>query len=392
MADLVDPADLGYKKLLADGLRGWREDEDLTQAVAARRLGVTAGAISAWENQRSWPRAAQRETLREQLASVVVIEAIENYEERRRSVTRQVPHTAALWTIEAIRPGGELRAELGDLAGHGYLLTRLRKGLKGLHVSEVTPDETERPAAEFRRFVDTGREDEVACIIALHEYGVRAVVSFDQGPQDRYPRNPQTVEAMALVRAGRRTRTGTLAVHFNHRAGAKVQVADELEAIIRAAGLNPNIEAAGTESAIRQGLLENRVKEYRFIARRQPHDRFPDDRIKDQVIGRVETRVFPQRHGFLRGRWLLEYLKGAKKTKDFDDLVTFDGMQYDEAKVTVKLANGRIRTVNVLEADQRIGHALTFDLVNSQSRFLPAEASDEALVEGLHLLMEDQGR
>lgn len=393
MEESVDPPDLGYKKQLAQGLREWREEKALSQKDAGAKLGVSAAAISAWECQRSWPRAAQRETLREELAHVRhVIAAIDSYEDRRRSVVRQAPHTAALWTIEALRPGGDQRAELGDLAGHGYLLDRLRTHLPGLHLSDVGPDASERPAGEVRRLVETGRQDEVACVFALHEYGVRSVLSLDDGPRDRYPRNPQTIEAMVLVRARRRTRTGTLAVHFNHRVGAKVPMTRELETIIRGAGLTPRVQAAGTESAIREALLENRVKEYRFVARREPHDRFADDRIKNQEVGRVETRVFPRRQAFLPGGWLLDYFKGRRKMEDFDDLVTFDGKQYDEAKVTVKLANGRTRTVNVLEADQRIGHALTFDLVDTLGTFLSAEIPDDHLVEALHLLLEDQGR
>lgn len=392
MSNFVDPASLEHKTQLAQGLYEWRKTEDLTQASAASRLGVSGGTFSAWESGQRWPRAAHRETMREELAGVnLVISAINSYEERRRSTTRSAPHTAALWTIEATEPGGRKRADLGNLTGHGYLLDRLRSRLTGLYVSEIGPDGTERPAAEVRRFIETRRDDEVACVFALHEYGVRAVVALDDGPRDRYPRNPQTIEAVVLVRAARRRTTGTLVVHFCHRSGAKVPVTQELEGIIRGAGLIPRIQAAGTESAIRRALLENHVKEYRFTARRPEHDRFADDRVKGQLIGRIETRVFPKRGSFLQGGWLLEYLKGSQKMNDFNDLVTFDGKQYDEAKVAVKLANGRTRTVNVLEADQRIGHALTFDLVDSQSKVLPPEALDDQLVEALHLLMEDQG-
>lgn len=393
VSNVIDPAGLGYKSDLAKALWTWRKSECLTQVQAGARLGVSAGAFGSWETARSWPRAEQRERLREILADEQsVITALDAYDERRRIPKHRAIHTAALWTIEALFQGGDRRAEMGDLNGHGYLLDRLRKRLKSLHFVETGEDGLERPLAEVRRLVTTGRSDEVAAVFALHEYGVRSVVSLDEGPYDRYPRNPQTVEAMVLVRAMKSTMTATLAVHFYHRLGAKMAISDVIEDVIRGAGLLPRIQAAATESAIRQGLLDNRVKEYRFIARREAHDRFEDDRIAGQQIGRVETRVFPERGAYLGGRWLLDFLKGTKKQSEFDALVTFDGKQYDEARVTVRLPNGRTRTVNVLEADQRVGHALTFDLSNSEERPLPPEASDAELVAALHLLLEDQGR
>lgn len=392
MLSMIDPADLGFRTLLAEGLKEWREKEVLTQAQAGQRLGVSGGALSAWENGRSWPRAPQREAIREQLSDIhSAVTAVDRYEQRRQYLSHHLPHTAALWTVEA-KKDADNRAELGDLGGHGYLMDLLRRRLDGAFFTEVDDDAKERPAAEVRRFVDTGRDDEVACIIALHEYGVRAVVSLDTGPVDRFPWNPQTVEAMILVRATRTGQTGLLAVHFNNRSGAKVPITGELEAIFHGAGLTPRIEPAAAESAVRQALLENRVKEYRFVARLAPHERFDDDRVRGQEIGRIETRVLPKRGGFLRGGWLLSFMRGDRRAEAFDELVTFDGKQYDEAKVTVKLANGRIRTVNVLEADERVGHALTFDLVGPGDQVLPSDVSDSDLVAALHLLIDDQGQ
>lgn len=389
---MINPADLSYSKLLAEGLKEWRGKEGLTQTKAGQRLGVTGSALSAWENERSWPAAPQREAIREQLADIrAAVTAVDRYEERRQYLNQQVPHTAALWTVEA-KKDADNRSELGDLAGHGYLIDILRRRLDGAVFMEVGEDGNERPAAEVRRFVPTGRDDEVACMVALHEYGVRAVVSLDAGPVDRFPWNPQTLEVMVLVRATRNGHTGLLALHFNNRSGAKVPITGELEAIIRGADLTPRIEPAAAESAVRQALLQDRVKEYRFVARIAAHERFADDRVTEQEIGRVETRVLAKRGGFLKGGWLLAYLTGERQRDAYDDLVTFDGKVYDEAKVTVKLANGRIRTVNVLEADQRVGHALTFDLVGADDRALSSDVPDSDLVAAVHLLIEDQGQ
>jgi len=391
---VAEEAEPTHKELLGAALKEWRKGTGDTQAEAGDKLGVSGGAYGGWERGKTWPQTAQRETLREFFkANTDVLRVLDQYEASLRiRKGRRRPHTGAVWTIRAKKNNGD-PVELGDLAGHGYLIDRLKAVLPNLREMQAVDAEGSMEAvAEVVRMVKTGKSNEVGCVLELHEFGVSSVIAFDDGPRPRYPRNPETVEAMVIIRAGKKQTTGLLAVHFAHRRGAKVTVGNEIETVIRGAGLTPEIKAAGTEQAVRKALLDNRVKEYRFVAHENPSDRFADDRVKQATIGRVETSVYPERGEFLSGQWLREFLDGGKKKAEFNRLVTFDGKPYDKASVVVTLGNGRERTVNVTEADEQVGHAITYDLADEEDQPLPPEVDDQQLIDALHELLDDHAR
>lgn len=200
-------------------------------------------------------------------------------------------------------------------------------------------------------------QDGVAADIVGADGGLR----YHQTAQDS-----QLLQCACLFRLPANERIGWLAAHVNNGRGIKGLLGQGLSARFRdefddlVLEINPFVLGSALEEAVRSG----RVDKVKLVKLERPNDRAnaaTDKWIPSGTEGRLELAISARGRaqrlvtGLLR-RFIVEDDRAA-----FGEIIEFEGMTFDEAKVEVIMRNGLTRrTFNIERPDA--GHAFTEDL------------------------------
>ncbi len=127
-------------------------------------------------------------------------------------------------------------------------------------------------------------------------------------------------------------------------------------------------------------MSDGQIETIKLTRLDQPNDR--RDRATDKWVRRnqsahVEVGIRAGRGEHVLGNLLTRFLDGDREA--FGDIVEFNGLQFDHAKVEVILDNGTKRTFNIETPDS--GHAFTVDMDDLD--FRNGEPSSNSLFVGL---------
>jgi hypothetical protein len=179
---------------------------------------------------------------------------------------------------------------------------------------------------------------------------------------------------------------GWLAVHINNGRAAKGLLAKGVTARFReefpelVLGFAPYVMG----SVLREAVDHDRVEKVTLVKLERPNDRSnaaTDKWVRSAMSARVELGIQARgRQRRLLPDLLRRFLGGDANA--FGEIVAFEGLTFDEAKVQVELENGSSRTFNIERPD--VGHAFTEDLdgLETQADGEPTEVSLFAALRG----------
>lgn len=272
-------------------------------------------------------------------------------------------HRAAVYTVRVRRKrdtSGDLRL-LGDIDEGG---TSLRDVL-GSYFTNFTA--TSADGTKIVRSVQCDIDGNEVRLITQH--GQNGVAAEIVGPGGQL-RHRQTPDETQLLRCGclfqlpPAKNLGWLAVHVNNGRSVKGLLQKGLAERLRVdypdlmLEITPYVEA----SVLKTAVDNNRIDKVKLVKHEKPNDRAiaaTDDWVLAGVAGRLELDI-SARGG---GTWIIadrfrRYFAGDAAA--FDEIVEFQGLTFDEAKVEVVLDDGTKRTFNIEKPDS--GHAFTEEM------------------------------
>jgi hypothetical protein len=199
-------------------------------------------------------------------------------------------------------------------------------------------------------------QDGVAADIVGADGGLR----YHQTAEDS-----QLLQCACLFRFPAHERIGWLAAHVNNGRGIKGLLDKGLSAKFRdefddrLLEINPFVLGSALEEAVRN----ERIDKVKLVKLEQPNDRAnaaTDKWVPSGAEGRLELSIAARGRaqrlvtGLLR-RFIVEDDRAA-----FAEIVEFEGMTFDEARVEVIMRDGATHTFNIERPDA--GHAFTEDL------------------------------
>lgn len=260
---------------------------------------------------------------------------------------------------------------LGDLDGAGvHLVDRLatylegssmvdEEGLKTLSCDSVTND------------FDGDETDELFASFRTGESGVAALIEDDQG----HEKARQRIADTARMRCGvlwvleRTQEQGWMALHSN--AGRAVMgllapyLKDEFKTNFDDLRLqfNPFVDL----EVLKQAVLAGHIRDIRLTKLARPSDAADaatNRWVPDGDVGKIEVIFHPARgrNKYLKAGPLRSFLQGTDQQQQtaLQQIVEFEGTQFDEARVAVVLENGSERTYYVQR--EANGHPMAIDI------------------------------
>jgi hypothetical protein len=229
-------------------------------------------------------------------------------------------------------------------------------------------------------------DDEVRIILQHGANGVAADIVDENGilKTHQTPEDTQLVRCGALFSLPPAEKIGFLAVHVNNRRGIKGLLAKGLTERFRNVNddhilvLTPAVSGSALEEAVRL----NRIDKIKLTRLERPEDRAiaaTDKWVPAGEVGRLELDITVRGEGRrvlsgLIGRYL------AQEQGVFGQIVEFEGLTFDEAKVEVVLPNNKRRTFNIEKPDS--GHAITEELTDLETND-QGDPTEESLFEAL---------
>jgi hypothetical protein len=285
-------------------------------------------------------------------------------------------HAAALYMVRVkVKWAPEYKA-LGALNEDGAYLGELLRGyMKELEVKSVDEINTIRcESAEL-----DGDELFVTVThgvtgIAGNLYDVNRVHKARQDVTDSHE-----VVGAALFRLPRNASVGWLCVHVNNRRSCKALLADALEERFKDdfPKLKLEVPASQMGAAFKQAVDQDRVEKVALVRFDRATDRANpslDKWIEGDVDARLELDITARQRGLrLMPNLLKRYVHG--ETDVFGEMLIFQGMEFQQAKVAVRLSDGRRRTFNLDRIES--GHPMT-ESIDGDVRLrdgVPTEAS-----------------
>jgi hypothetical protein len=193
--------------------------------------------------------------------------------------------------------------------------------------------------------------------VAADIIGKRGEFRLRQSPDDT-----QRVRCGALLRLPPALEMGWLAAHINNGRGAKGLMDKGIQARFRRSypGLVLEIKPFVSGSVLLAAVEENRIDSVRLIRWDQSSDSAGAGKwVNDGDAAKIELSIKPRGQvKRLLSRLPQQFLQGNSDV--FGEIVQFEGMRFDEAKLEVTLADGTRRTFNIEHPDS--GHAFTEDM------------------------------
>jgi hypothetical protein len=280
-----------------------------------------------------------------------------------------VSHRAALYTVRVKQtPSKDDYKDLGDYNGHGaFVGDTLAKYLENLAV----PNQDGTKLVVCESVTPAGEDGEELHLKLRHgENGVAAIISDDQG-QERYRQratDTQLLSCGGLFVLPRHQNRGWLALHVNANRGVKGLLG--LGLLQAFAGdhdklrlqLDPYVEKSILETAVAKGKV-NTVRLLKSVPPNDRADAITSRWLPKEHWGKIEVQIRPKgRAEHVKAALLKKYVGGGldDKRQAFPEIVEFNGMTFDEAKIEVELENKTVRTFNIEKPES--GHPLTVDL------------------------------
>ena len=173
---------------------------------------------------------------------------------------------------------------------------------------------------------------------------------------------------------------GWLAVHTNYGRSAKGLMTVALNKAFREEFPDLGIEIAPyvDEAALMKAIEQDRLNKVKLVRYEEPDDRAAaatNKWVEADAIGRLELTIsVPEQAKRLMGGLLSKFFRD-QSSENFNSIVVFERIRFDEAKVEVQLPNGEKRTFNIEKPEA--GHAFSEDLsgLSYDDEGEPTEAS-----------------
>jgi hypothetical protein len=273
-------------------------------------------------------------------------------------------HRAAVYTVRVkrARKRTDKYRPLGNIDEAGTYIGEVLEGLLTDGFSVSNADESKMVGCDFAEL--DGQDLKAAML-----HGESGFVSdlFDQhGKLKAHQVAPDTqqVRCGVLFRLPPDQDRGWLAVHANNRRSAKGLMQAQLNADLKehfpdlTLEITPYVDEAALKKAV-----EDHLSKVRLVRHEPPDDHavaMTDKWVASDAEARLELAIStPERGRKLLSGLVSQFLKN-QKAADFESIVTFEGIQFDEAKVEVELPNGDQRTFNISAPEN--GHAFTEEL------------------------------
>lgn len=295
-------------------------------------------------------------------------------------------HKAAAYTIR-VRPkrdrSGEIRL-LGDIDEEGTsLLGVLENYFKDLE--STSDDETK----VVRCLTCDSAGDELLLIAQHGQNGVAADIVDTDGELRlrQQPEDTQLLRCGAVFRLPPAEATGWLAVHVNNGRGIKGLLQKGIVDRFREdfprlmIDITPFVEP----SVLKEAIDNDRIDKVKLVKFEQPNDRAAEATnrwVPAGAVGRLELDISTRGRTARVLSGVLQRFMGGELNV-FHDIVEFQGITFDEAKVEVVLDGGTRRTFNIEKPDS--GHPFSEDLEDLAME--NGEPTPESLFEGLRSVL-----
>jgi hypothetical protein len=278
------------------------------------------------------------------------------------SIRRGAMHRAAMYTVR-VREKWQRDVQprlLGDIDGAGTSLAAVLDGF--MRNFESYTDDRARVVRSLSSVID-GQE-----LRLMLQHGSTGVAGDIVDKNNRL-KTHQLPDDTQLLRCGSLfllppTQTmGWLAAHVNYGRGVKGLLTKGVIGRFREAHTDLVLEVTPivAEGALREAVRQNKVDKVKLVRTERPRDianRAISKWVPGNAIGKLELDISVRGEGpHIITRLLSQFLGGRSEV--FDQIVEFQGLRFDEAKVEVTLETGR-RTFNIESPDS--GHAITQDL------------------------------
>jgi hypothetical protein len=220
-------------------------------------------------------------------------------------------------------------------------------------------------------------------LLVMCQTGQKGVASDLMGPAGdlRFHRTADDTELLrcgCLLRLAPAEETGWLAAHINNGQGIKGLLEKELTARFRHdfSDLVLEIIPYVLGSALREAIEQDRIDKVKLVKRELANDRAnaaTDKWVRSGVPAKIELQITPRARAEHVVTVLLRKFIVDEDHSVFGDIVEFEGMRFDEARVEVVAGNGARRTFNIEKPDS--GHPVTETL--GQLELLPDGEPDE---------------
>lgn len=296
-------------------------------------------------------------------------------------------HRAAAYTIR-VRPkrdrSGELRL-LGDIDEEGTsLINVLENYFKDLQ--STSDDET-----KVVRCLTCDPDGDELLLIAQHgQNGVAADIVDTEGELRlrQEPEDTQLLRCGAVFRLPPSDTIGWLAVHVNNGRGIKGLLQKGIADRFRVdfpklmIDITPFVES----SVLKEAVDHDRIDKIKLVKLEQPNDRAAAATsrwVPAGAIGRLELEISTRgRTARVLSGVLQRFMEGEADL--FHEIVEFEGITFDEAKVEVVLEGGKRRTFNIQKPDA--GHPFTEDLADLI--MVNGEPTSASLFQGLRSVLD----
>jgi hypothetical protein len=233
--------------------------------------------------------------------------------------------------------------------------------------------------------------DEVHSRFITGQSGVVADIVDQQGALRLHQESDDTqlVHCASVFRLPATEKLGWWAVHVNNGRSPKGLIQKELMA--RFKGLYPDLQLSIAPCVLGAALTEavnrGQVEKVHLIKWEQPHNRAEaatDKWVAANEKARLELQITSAGRG---GRVISDRVKKflGGDTAEFGQIVEFQGIEFEQAKVEVVLGNGSHRTFNIEKPEA--GHPISMDLTDLDTQ--DGEATQASLVAALDRSLDE---
>lgn len=294
-------------------------------------------------------------------------------------------HTAAVYKVR-VRGSGRGRTTeffpFGDIDDEGTDLAEVLIGyLNGL----VEESESREKTVSCTSATLTATRD----LQVLLQHGQTGVAADIVGPGGahrirQHVVDTQNVKCGALFRLPLDADMGWLAVHVNNGRGVKGLLCSRLASDFRDDFSKRvlDIEPCVSGAVLRQALEDERMDKVKLVRTVQANDIGNPARkwVPGGTIGKIELDISGKRMMVDRVK---RFLNGDDHL--FNEIVTYEGLVFDEAKVEVQLEGGGRRTYNIAKPES--GHPMTVDL--EHLRLQDGDPTDRSLFRALGDVLDE---
>lgn len=297
-------------------------------------------------------------------------------------------HSAAIYHVRVresrVKDG---YVPLGDIDGQGSMLAQV---LRNYFTEIDIRDDTRSYSLRYQGPMGGLSGTEAGAFFEVGAWGVASWVHFDAGLERRRASNAEYLKSGVLADLPPTSDCGTLAVHVAHQRGIKGLLYEALRQRFRDDFKKRVLEVTPVvpRNALDAAMEEGKIDQVRLVVVQKPADRFEDSQkwIRKEDLGRIELVLHPKR----ARRFTADLLRGFREEPStIGELVRFEGMTFDQAKVRYEAAPGHFRTLNIERPEA--GHAMTVELSDDYGLKLDAdgEPTDESLAGALRQVLQE---